>query len=147
VTVINRQRRRRVDVSRLKGLIAALRATLGGLRGDVVLVLAGDAFVRRLNRTYRRRDAPTDVLAFPGAGGRGCLGDIVISVETAGRQARAAGWPLEKELEVLTLHGLLHLLGYDHERDGGRMRRLERRMRRTLRLGGARVVRRRMRAA
>jgi probable rRNA maturation factor len=96
------------------------------------VVLAGDRLVRRLNREYRGRDRSTDVLAFPGAGGREGLGDVVISVPMAERNARREGHTLLQELDILALHGLLHLLGYDHERDDGAMNRLELRLRRQL---------------
>ena len=88
--------------------------------------------MRRLNRTYRGKDAPTDVLSFPGQetpeGPH--LGDVVIAVPVARRQAEAAGHSSERELRVLLLHGVLHCLGYDHETDDGTMERLERRLRR-----------------
>jgi probable rRNA maturation factor len=85
--------------------------------------------VRELNRRYRDKNVPTDVLSFP-ADEPGQLGDIVIALDVARRQARAAGHSLATEFRVLALHGLLHLLGYDHERDNGEMRRLEQRLRR-----------------
>jgi probable rRNA maturation factor len=104
--------------------------------GLVTVALVSDARIRALNRRFRGRDRVTDVLAFPpGAGpvppglGR-ALGDIVIARGRARRQARAAGHDLRAELRTLALHGLLHLLGYDHERDRGEMARLERRLRR-----------------
>jgi probable rRNA maturation factor len=135
VVLIDRQRRRRVDATRLrrvlKGAAAALRVS-----GEVTLVLAGDGTLRRLNREYRRRDRPTDVLSFTGSGGREGLGDIVISVKTAERNARGEGRRLAQELDILALHGFLHLLGYDHETDDGAMDRLEGRLRRRL-LGSA----------
>lgn len=89
--------------------------------------LTSDREVRRLNRTYRGKDAPTDVLSFPGeTGPEGThLGDVVIAVPVARRQAEAAGHPAERELRVLLLHGVLHCLGHDHETDGGEMERLE----------------------
>jgi probable rRNA maturation factor len=106
-------------------------------RGTVSIALVSDARVRALNRVYRRKDAATDVLSFPaGPIERRLrkaplfLGDIVIAHGVAKRQARAAGHAEATELRVLALHGLLHLLGYDHERDEGRMSRLERRLRR-----------------
>jgi len=89
-----------------------------------------DARVRGLNRRYRGKSTATDVLSFP-AGEPGELGDVVIALGVARRQAEAAGHSLATELRVLALHGLLHLLGYDHERDAGEMGRLERRLRRS----------------
>jgi len=98
-------------------------------RGTVTVAIVSDARVRALNRQYRRKDKATDVLSFP-SGERGYLGDVVIAAGVAARQAREGGHSLATELRVLALHGLLHLLGYDHERDDGRMARLERRLRR-----------------
>ncbi len=131
VVLLNKQRRRRVDGARLRRV---LRGAARALRvsGEVALVFAGDRTLNRLNRTYRGKDKPTDVLSFPGPGGPEGLGDIVISVETAHRNARAGGRPLPRELDVLALHGFLHVLGYDHETDDGTMDRLERRLRKEL---------------
>jgi probable rRNA maturation factor len=98
-------------------------------RGVVSVALVSDARVRELNRRYRGRDYATDVLSFPSRE-RPFLGDIVIARGVARRQARSAGHSETVELRVLALHGLLHLLGYDHERDRGRMRRVETRLRR-----------------
>jgi probable rRNA maturation factor len=95
----------------------------------MTVAIVPDARVRALNHRYRRKDQATDVLSFT-AGEPGELGDVVIAAGVAARQARQAGHPLAVELRVLTLHGLLHLLGYDHEHDDGRMARLERRLRR-----------------
>ncbi|PYR78636.1 MAG: rRNA maturation RNase YbeY [Acidobacteria bacterium] len=97
-------------------------------RGAMTVAIVPDARVRALNRRFRKKDKPTDVLSFP-SDERNYLGDVVIAAGVAGRQARAAGHPLATELRVLALHGLLHLLGYDHEHDDGRMARLERRLR------------------
>jgi probable rRNA maturation factor len=89
--------------------------------------------MRTLNRRYRRKDRTTDVLAFPaGGGGEPLLGDIVISVPYASRQARRRGEPVSREIERLLVHGLLHLSGYDHETDDGEMDALESKMRRRL---------------
>ena len=99
------------------------------MKGEMSLVLAGDRLLRRLNRDYRGKDRPTDVLSFPGGGGEEGLGDVVISVATAERNARRLRRTLPQELDVLALHGFLHVLGYDHETDGGTMDRLERRLR------------------
>ena len=98
-------------------------------RGGLTVAVTTDARVRALNRRYRGVNRPTDVLSFP-AWEPGQLGDIVIARGVAARQARDLGHPLTTELKVLALHGLLHLLGYDHEHDGGRMARAEARLRR-----------------
>ena len=99
------------------------------------VTLVSDARIRALNRRYRRKDRATDVLSFPASPSSRpraprLLGDIVIARGVAKRQAREATHSEQTELRVLALHGLLHLLGYDHERDNGRMRRVEQRLRR-----------------
>jgi probable rRNA maturation factor len=112
-------------------------------RGNVCIALLPDARVRALNRQFRRKDSATDVLSFPAGSDTEPkplrasrpypirhLGDIVIARGVARRQARAAGHSDSTELRVRALHGLLHLLGYDHETDSGNMARLERRLRR-----------------
>jgi probable rRNA maturation factor len=86
--------------------------------------------MRRLNSVYRHVDRPTDVLSFPEKTGSPFLGDIVIARGIARKQAQKLGHSLKTELRVLALHGLLHLLGYDHENDDGRMARTEARLRR-----------------
>ena len=98
-------------------------------RGHVTVGIVPDARVRRLNREFRRHDTPTDVLSFPSEE-RGYLGDIVIAAGVARHQAGRARHSVQTELRVLALHGLLHLLGYDHEHDAGRMARVETRLRR-----------------
>jgi probable rRNA maturation factor len=124
---------RRVSVP---GLAAWLgRVAPRAARGVVSVALVSDRKVRALNRTYRHKDYATDVLSFPANSSQSSvveslLGDIVIARGVARRQAREAGHSERTELRVLALHGLLHLLGYDHERDGGRMLRVERRLRR-----------------
>jgi probable rRNA maturation factor len=107
-------------------------------RGAMTVAIVPDGRVQLLNRRYRGKDAPTDVLSFPASvdrhrcgrpDERGYLGDVVIAAGVARRQAKHAGHSLQHELRVLALHGLLHLLGYDHERDAGRMGRIETRLR------------------
>jgi probable rRNA maturation factor len=111
-------------------------------RGEVAIALVTDARMRALNRAYRQNDYATDVLSFAegpasrrprgrGAEGPRVLGDVVIAKGVAARQAREAEHSLQTELRVLALHGLLHLLGYDHERksDRGEMARIEARLR------------------
>jgi probable rRNA maturation factor len=131
VVFLDRQRRRRVHRARLRAVLQEAARALG-VAGELALVLTGDAALRRLNARYRGKDVPTDVLSFPGGAGGAGLGDVVISVEAAARNARALRRTLPRELEVLALHGFLHTLGYDHETDDGTMRRLERRLRRRL---------------
>jgi len=138
--IVNRQRRRRVDGARLRRLLGAAAARLR-VSGEVALVLTSDAPMRRLNARYRGKDEPTDVLSFPGPGGEAGLGDILISLDTAARNAPRFGRTLAQELDILALHGFLHVLGYDHETDDGTMDRLEGRLRRRLLGGGAAAVR------
>ena len=97
-------------------------------RGVVAIAILPDRQVKALNRQYRRKNSATDVLSFPGTGEY--LGDIAISRGIAQKQAKMLGHSLSIELRVLALHGLLHLLGYDHESDNGRMARAEARLRR-----------------
>ncbi len=112
---------------RLTALIDRLLAEQGFHEGEVGIILADDSYLHALNRKYRGRDAPTDVLSFcfleeeyNGNNVDGCefaVGDIYISVDRACEQAEQAGHSLEKEVALLAVHGLLHLLGYDHEQD------------------------------
>jgi probable rRNA maturation factor len=124
VEVVTPARFRAPGLARWLQGIAPARA-----RGDVTVAITSDARIRALNRQFRRKDAPTDVLSFP-SDEPGYLGDIVIAEGVARRQAAEAGHARATELRVLALHGLLHLLGYDHEHDNGEMARLERRLRR-----------------
>jgi len=112
--------------------------------GEVVIALVSNTKMRMLNKRFRGQSRVTDVLSFsvdssgqPYIGSLRQLGDVVIAKDVAMRQARSAGHAFHVELRRLALHGLLHLLGYDHEKDNGRMLRLERRL---LRKGGIRDV-------
>lgn len=95
-------------------------------------LLTGDETLQRLNREFRAKDEPTDVLSFPSPSPDGGLGDIAISADRAREQAASHGHALIAELQVLLLHGVLHLLGHDHEADRGKMRRLETKWRKQL---------------
>ncbi len=101
------------------------------LKGEVTVLLTTDAAIRKLNRQFRKKDKATDVLSFPaeGVGAEEIAGDLAISVPTALRQAVEQGHSLSTEIKVLILHGLLHLAGYDHESDSGKMARRERLLR------------------
>ena len=99
------------------------------LSGQATVLLTTDATLRDLNRRFRGKDRATDVLSFPSTnsapGPEKTAGDLAISVETARKQAAEQGHALGVELRVLILHGLLHLAGYDHEADAGKMQRRE----------------------
>ena len=107
------------------------------LRGQVTVLLTSDSALRSLNRRFRGKNKPTDVLSFPASelvqdqkkSQERIAGDLAISVPTARRQAAEQGHTLSVELRVLILHGLLHLAGYDHEADAGQMNRRERQLR------------------
>ncbi len=107
-----------------------------GLRGEVDVLLTTDAVLRRLNREYRGKDEATDVLSFPAPEEIAMerAGDLAVSLQTAGRQAKEHGHALEAEVRVLLLHGLLHLSGMDHEVDRGEMAAKEAELRRVLKL-------------
>jgi probable rRNA maturation factor len=121
-----------LHASGLSSWMEELVAALAPEFDSVGVRFAGDLTVRRMNRDFRGKDRTTDVLSFPGEEtpeGRH-LGDIVISVPTAERQAASRGAALEQEIKLLLLHGVLHCLGHDHETDAGEMERLEGRLRR-----------------
>ena len=125
------------QASAFRGLAAWL-ANIAPARakGDVSVAIVSDRRMRALNRQFRGKDKVTDVLSFPSdpstslrAGERGFMGDIVVASGVAKQQAKAAGHSVQTEIRVLALHGLLHLLGYDHEHDGGKMARFEAKLR------------------
>ncbi|MFZ0630310.1 MAG: rRNA maturation RNase YbeY [Acidobacteriaceae bacterium] len=125
---------RRLRLRMLSGFLESATAA-AKVHGEVSVLLTGDARIRRLNREFRRKDKPTDVLSFPAPelpGDPLLAGDLAISVETAARQAEDLGHALSMEVQILILHGLLHLAGYDHERDSGQMARREAALRRRL---------------
>jgi probable rRNA maturation factor len=115
----------------LKAFAARLEREVTGGRHFTCL-LSGDSELRRLNRQFLDRDYPTDVLSFPSPGPDGFLGEIAISLDRAAAQAIERGHSLKDEVEILVLHGVLHLVGMDHEKDRGLMARAERRYRKQL---------------
>ncbi|HUI25734.1 MAG TPA: rRNA maturation RNase YbeY [Candidatus Kryptonia bacterium] len=142
VTVVARVRRRGVSAIRVRRHAQAVLGALEETPADLAISLVDDAEIRRLNRGYRGKDRPTDVLAFAmregkrAPGDEAVLGDVVISLDTAARQAANRGASLENEVTTLLIHGILHLLGYDHERspaDARRMRHKERTVKAALR--------------
>ncbi len=126
--------------------MAAQAQKAAGVKGEVDILISGNEELRRLNRRFRQKNRPTDVLSFPGdANGLG--GDIAISADMAAANARVLGHTLLHELNVLILHGMLHLAGYDHEHDQGQMARKEQQLQRTLGLPAGLIERNRSAAS
>ena len=141
VLIKNRQSRTAIDPRRIRKMATAILDALKLSHPEISILLLDDRQIQELNRTYLSRDCPTDVLSFPMAEGPfpavqpHILGDVVISVETALRQAEARQAGLHEELAFLLIHGILHLTGYDHEQGGSeqrRMRRMEQKLLKTL---------------
>lgn len=151
--VINRQKRVPVQTRSLDAFCRRASDALRLPAEAVTICLVSNAQIAAWNRAYRGKSKPTDVLSFPAAAQNGhstgnrklahlvksslprenhYLGDIAIAPAVARRNARAFGRTFESELRILALHGLLHLMGYDHETDNGAMDRLESRLRREL---------------
>ena len=150
--ILNRQREVRVARRPLELYLRRVKRELGLTKSDVTICLMSDAEIARLNLDFRKKSGPTDVLSFPASRFRRparlptapssknsrhsreqqYLGDIAICPATARRYAKKHGRLLPTELRVLILHGLLHLLGYDHETDRGEMDRIERKLRKRL---------------
>ena len=143
--VSNRQRKVRVAVAPLQKFLRQIKNDMGLTASQVTVCLVSDPQIARMNESFRKMKGPTDVLSFPTQAGQKpaqlragkaaipngtMLGDIAISPETAWRYAKKDGRALNIELRILILHGVLHLLGYDHESDNGEMSRLEKRWRR-----------------
>lgn len=152
--ILNRQRDYALKLGALRSYVKGMKRSLRMGRGSFNVCFVNDREIRRLNARYRGNPRPTDVLSFPWqeASGtshhkispkdfRNFLGDVVISVDTARRNAHLEGHSTLHELRWLILHGVLHLLGYDHERDGGKMTRLELSLREQLGIAGSRVSR------
>ena len=145
--ILNRQRAVRLARRPLESFLRRAQEEVGFQGAGVTVCLVSDAEIARLNETFRKKKGPTDVLSFPAVTRRRParlrrnskpvkasvdLGDIAISPATARRYAKKNGRKLSSELQVLILHGVLHLLGYDHETDRGEMDRVERKLRKRL---------------
>jgi probable rRNA maturation factor len=133
IEAVNRQRKRKIDTKAWETFAARAAAAIGHTEPSATLAFVSDKTIRQLNRQFRGVDKVTDVLSFP-AGEKSNLGDVAISVETAAAQAKDNGLTFDEEVAQLILHGLLHLSGYDHETDNGKMNRLELRLRKKLRI-------------
>jgi probable rRNA maturation factor len=142
--ILNQQRAVRLARRPLEHFLRRLQKELGFQEAGVTIALVSDAEIARMNEMFRKKKGPTDVLSFPAAAHRRprillratrkrrageFLGDIAIAPATAWRYARKHGRTLPAELRVLILHGVLHLMGYDHETDHGEMDRVERKLR------------------
>jgi probable rRNA maturation factor len=110
---------------------AARARRAAGLKGEVAVMITGNREIQKLNKTFRKKNKPTDVISFPSEAD-GIAGDIAISVDIARGNGRQLGHGTLTELKILILHGMLHLAGLDHEKDNGRMARREQRLRREL---------------
>ena len=137
--VVRRAAGRKFSSARLKRIALVVLQLLGQQEAELSLALIGNAEMRKLNAKYRRKDYPTDVLSFPAAkdlpAGPRLLGDVVISLEKAAEQARERQRTLDQEVATLLIHGIVHLLGYDHERsarDARIMTRMEKKIARQL---------------
>jgi|SRR5215467_12061525 len=147
--ILNRQHEVRVAKRPLELFLRRVKRELGLTKSELTVCLMSDAEIARLNRDFRKKSGPTDVLSFPAterhklarlrrrpsatnSTGLSYLGDIAISPATARRYAKKNDRTVASELRVLTLHGVLHLLGYDHETDGVEMDRIERKLRKRL---------------
>jgi probable rRNA maturation factor len=138
--ILNRENRIRIKQGALARFELQLRRELALVRGRLTVCFVDDLEIARLNKKFRGKPKPTDVLSFSANGVNGTgfprnhrdnyLGDIAISPETAKRNAQRDGRTLDDELRVLILHGVLHLMGHDHETDSGQMERKEMRLRR-----------------
>lgn len=128
----------------LKNFVRQASSRVGGGSSFTCLV-TNDNQLRRLNREFLGHDYATDVLSFPALEKNGNLGELAISVERAQAQAREFGHSLLDEMQILILHGLLHLTGMDHEKDRGEMARAERKWRRELGLRSTLIARARQR--
>jgi probable rRNA maturation factor len=140
IEVVNRQRKVSIDCERWQAFTAKVLHLLPIEASGVTVAFVSDRAMRELNRLWRHKSGTTDVLSFPAEQDDferlegSTLGDVVISVEQAARQAKDNCLTLDQEIAQLVLHGLIHLCGYDHSTDNGEMNRLELRLRRKLRI-------------
>ena len=146
IEVVNRQRKMPLDCERWRAFVETTWPVLPTRTEGVTVAFVSDRAMRELNRLWRHEQGTTDVLSFPveqdefeKAEGSS-LGDVVVSVEQAARQAKENGLTFDQEIAQLILHGLIHLCGYDHSTDDGEMNRLELRLRRRLGIEATRRV-------
>ena len=138
--IITRGRVASVSDITLARFVTRVRKTIP-LPGLVNVVVTSNSEMKRLNGKFRGKDEPTDVLSFPSGERGGLAGEIAISHEIAKENAGRLGHSITEEIKILILHGMLHLAGYDHEDDGGKMARKEHNLRKALRLPDALIER------
>lgn len=132
IEIINQQRRLRIDTNPFKNLINRLIEHYKLQDPEITLAFVNNKAIKELNAKFLKKNTPTDVLSFPigekGSDGKFYLGDIIISVPKANKQSKEKKHALERELELLTVHGFLHLLGFEHfegiEEEEGKIRKL-----------------------
>ncbi len=134
IDVVSKQRLVSINRGRIGDLTHRTISSVGRADSSLTVAFVRDRKIRELNRNFRGKDRATDVLSFPAGEGfeTDYLGDIVISTDTAAKQAKEAGHSFDREVSELVIHGVLHLCGYDHETDRGEMNRLELKLRRKL---------------
>lgn len=129
ITIINEQREHRIRIGAYRDFMVRLMKECGANADQVSILFTDDNRMRRFNQRFRKVERSTDVISFPDGErnieGKVNIGDIIISVPRAFKQARDSGWSLEREIKKLLIHGFLHLVGHDHEKDSGKMKRLE----------------------
>ena len=138
IEIMNRQRGRTIVAKQWREFTEKALHAIGGSNLSATIVFVSDDAIKKLNRRFRGKSFATDVLSFPNEAepfevqDGSHLGDVVISVQRAAAQAKANGLSVSSEIEQLILHGLLHLCGYDHESDNGKMNRLELKLRKKM---------------
>ena len=138
IEILNRQRRHKINAKHWREFTEQALQAIGTNKQEATIVFVGDAAITKLNRQFRGKNFATDVLSFSSRAeafeieNRSHLGEVVISAQRAAAQARRNGLSFENEVRQLILHGLLHLCGYDHETDNGKMNRLELKLRKQL---------------
>ena len=131
IGIHNRQRTVAIDTAAVRKRVLQIMMYLGHSEQELIVVFGSDRLLQKLNRTYRHKDRPTNVLAFPqsptyeGEPTTSMLGDVIVALPTAAREAHDLQQSLEERVVYLVLHGILHLLGHDHEGSTTQRRRME----------------------
>ena len=131
ILISNQQEEVKLNLSRIKREINKILKSLACSNSEISILFTSDEHIKNLNKTYRKKNRPTDVLAFsqnegdsPGIN-TNILGDVVVSTDTAKRQADERSHSVEKEIFILLIHGILHLLGFDHEKEKKDLKKMQ----------------------